>query len=785
VSLAQKTMSALDWPVVLETLSTFARTPMGRRAALGLEPLPSVSAIDAAFDLVAEVADLEAHGCFLSTGDVADIGDLVDRATKGAVLEVREARDVGRSLDAMVVLARNVRLSDREAPRMKRLVEQVQPDDGVVAQLRISFDDTGSLSAKTWPELGELRERIGSLHAGIRRTLDDLVRGDQLGDILQDRYVTQRGDRYVIPIKIHAKRWDIGIVHGTSGSGQTAFIEPHQVVELNNHLRIAEGQLEALERRILSQLSGMIARAAPSIQAALAVVIDIDLACARAGLARRLDANRPKVGEDGVIALKSARHPVLMLREVKVVANDLAIGGQSPALVLSGPNTGGKTIALKTIGVCAELVRYGCFVPAAVGSRVDRFERVLALIGDLQTVHDDLSSFSGHLSALQEMLVASDRASLFLIDEIASGTDPAQGAALAHAILERMLDAGARVVVTTHFARVKGLAAVDSRFSVGAMLYEDGRPTYRMAIGQIGESRAFAIAERSGLETRVVERAKQLMDQGDRSIAETLEALDRERQRVREIERQHASSLGSLEAEKAKLEAREAEIAVRSKELETGRSKEFLDRLDRAERAIGAVVAELQRAPDPRKVEAARATVEALRGVVPASDAAAPAPAAIGVDDWVRLIHVGKIGQVVAVSDKAVHVRTGGVTIRVGRADVEITAPPPPTDLPDRTPKRKSKRRVVADALAQAIRSSTNTLDLRGMRVDEGIMAIEAFLDKSVRSGQEWVFLLHGHGGGALKSAIREWLPASPYVEGWAPASNDQGGDAYSVALLK
>jgi len=789
--LTEQTLEALDWEAVLSALASHARTPMGREALLKSLPQDSVSGVQALHDQIDEVWCLEELGAQIDVGGVADIRQDLIRAKTGEVLDASELRTLGHSVQALRVLARALTLREDDAPHLASIALGMEIDDTLADALTLAFDPSGQLSSQTYPQLGDLRQQVQHLHERIRTTLDSLVRGDELSDILQDRFVTLRNSRYVLPIKSHAKRWDIGIVHGTSGSGATAFIEPHQVIALNNQLRITEGELIAEERRILAQLSKAVGVCAPALTQAIASTTLIDCAIARAGLARQLHCSRPAVESSGSVLLRQARHPVLCLRGVAVVPNSLELNPTSPALLLTGPNAGGKTICLKTIGLCALLVRIGCFIPAAPGSRLDLFPIVYASIGDAQTVHDDLSSFSGHLVALRSMLQAAAPGALLLLDELASGTDPAQGGPLAQAVLEALLSKGAKLVVTTHYSRLKALPATDSRFSTAAMEYSEGKPTYRVLPNALGESRALATAARLGLDEAVVTRARQLMGEAELSLTAALEALELERQRADTHSRSAAEQAAVLEEKAAALAQKEAWLLERAEELKSQAAEEFVGRLAAAQESIRQVVSQLQRSPSHKGVDAARASLNALSKLVPT-----PPPAAqetpdetFAIGDKVTVKTLGKTGIITGISEGVVTIKSQQMRLKIPAGDLcrAKNKPPAPKAKASKKKRRKKGPRSAArrvSSIEQALRLPANTLDLRGMRVEEGFDAITAFMDQAVLESRDHVFLLHGHGTGALKQAIRRWLPASPYVHQWAPANGDQGGDAFTIVAL-
>jgi DNA mismatch repair protein MutS2 len=787
VDLASSGWGALDWAPVKQAWSAHARTTRGVAACLAAEPLPDAASIRRAHDAVDEWLALREAGVDVPVGGVADIEEIVVGATKGHVLDGPQVRLVGATCEALDALRAFCGARADAAPTIAGLAQDIDVDGQLLDELTGAFDRAGLLSARRWPELGELRELIQSLHASIRRTLEEVLRDDAWGEVLQDQFVAQRQDRYVVPVKAEAKRWNLGIVHGTSGSGATVFIEPAAVVEANNRLKVAEGQLEALERRILTELTRWIAVHSGALLVSLDAATRIDLVAARAGFAAQLRMTRPQVSEAGVVRLLAARHPALALTGIDVVPNDLDVGGDTPLLVLSGPNAGGKTVALKTVGLCALLVRHGCFVPAEAGSRVDAFTPILADIGDSQALALGLSSFTGQVAVLNAMLAAARPGSLLLLDEIATGTDPGQGAALATAVLEALVDAGATVVVTTHYAQLKGLAATDPRCAVAAV--EHGEPpTYHVVRDATGESHAFEVALRAGLPPRLVERARAHQGDAERRFTEALEELDAERGRL-------SAARGELDRQRREIERQRAEISIRERALAEGAEKlrqqaasGFVERVKKAEAAIAAVVADLQRSPGHDVARRARATLDALKDVVPAAPAA-PTLAEIAVGDRVRLGN-GVFGEVQDLRDDVVTVQAGALVIRSSRADVtrigaaleSLKTAPPPRTSKNATSKKQEARRTPID---DAVRLPGNTLDLRGQRVDEALDAVEKFLDDALRMHHDVVFVLHGHGTGALKTAVRRALQQSKRVERTAPANANQGGDAYTAVALR
>ncbi|HXC50690.1 MAG TPA: Smr/MutS family protein [Candidatus Limnocylindrales bacterium] len=788
MDLVHRTLEVLDWPFVTEAMASHARTPAGRERALRVDLARDVPTVEESFDAIDEVfALVDRRAGMPPVGGIEPIDGQLERAARGEVLATDEIAFVASTLGALASLEDFVRRHSADAPALARLGAAISPDRRLCRTFAAAIDEHGMLSQQAWPVLGELRRRIASLERSIRTTLEALLDSPEYADVLQDRFVTVRGDRFVVPVKSHARNLGLGIVHDASRSERTVFVEPASIVPIGNERRMAESALAEEERRILAELSAELGGHAAALRAALDGAAALDLACARTDFAARIDGHRPRVGTDGIVALERARHPVLALGRASVVANDLRLDSARPVLVLTGPNAGGKTVAMKTIGLCALLVRAGCFIPAAGGSRVDIFDPVLADIGDMQTVHEGLSSFSAHLATLARMLETAGRGTLLLLDEIAAGTDPAQGGALARAILERFADAGARIVVTTHYTQVKRMGADDPRVEVSALEYADGKPTYRVVPGSVGESHALAAAGRAGIDSVLIERARELMDAGERALADALAALEAEKTRAAEAATRAEALAQSLALREHAVAAREEEIRGRAKEVERRAASKLVDTLRAAEDDVRRAVRELRENTSRERADAARAAIETARSAIAEArrDNAAP-PRQPKPGDKVRVTGVGLVGEVVEARDGELEIRAGAMTVRAKVSEVEVLAAPRAVGAsPAQVHSEPKPRRASGDWLDAALRMPANTLDLRGVRVEEGLARLEEFLDESMLASREVVFVLHGHGSGAMKSAVRRALSQSPYVSATAPAPEDQGGDALTVSRLR
>jgi len=525
-------------------------------------------------------------------------------------------------------------------------------------------------------------------------------------------------------------------------------------------------------------------------------VAELDLLGARERLGWDLEGHIPTVGDDGVFVARAARHPLLALAG-SVVPNDLSLTSAHPALVLTGPNAGGKTVALKTLGLFALLVRAGIPVPARSPTRVDLFDPVVAEIGDAQSVEEGLSTFSAHLRAMKQALDVARPGALVLVDEIAVGTDPSQGAALARAVVEALLDRGARVAITTHYPELKVVG--DPRFAVAAAQFDEGRPTFRLVAGAPGASMPLAVARRMGVPEAVLERASALLESGARELAARLEALDQEVGQAR-VEREGWERRNAdLALRTRDLEARERRVRERADKEIAAAAAAFKERLRDKEEEVRALVAALQADPSLKRANQVLTEVRGLAVVEPAAAAPPGSPApVVAVGDRVRLRSLGTLGTVRTVNPNRVEIEVGTIRTwvepgmlepvsnrsvraeeRAAKAKARDEAPPRPRDEPP-------AREVATDGRAfGAVRVDANTCDLRGLRVEDALGKVDSFLAAQSLGGFPVVFLLHGHGTGALKAALRTWLPQAASVRRWRPAAANEGGDAFTVVELR
>ncbi|HKA92086.1 MAG TPA: Smr/MutS family protein [Haliangiales bacterium] len=793
-----KTLHDLQWDRILAELAARCHTGRGAEAALALAFLVDPEAARRRLAEIAEARLLRQLEEPLPFGQIHDVRAALDHVERGGDLEGPDLVAVGETVLGCARLRRHVRGHAAEAPLLAARVDAIAELPHVSGPILDSFEEGGRLADHASPELGPMRRRVASLHEELARRVKELLDDDAIAPFLQDRFWTQRDERYVVPLRADARARVKGIVHGTSQSGHTVFVEPEAVVDLNNRLKMAESDVADEERRILAALTAYVREESSAIRAGADAVESIDVLDGAALLADALDAAAPEIG-GAELLLRRARHAGMVLSGRACVPNDIELGA-GRSMIISGPNAGGKTVALKTTGLAALLVRAGLCVPAEAGSRIPWYERVETDIGDDQSIEKNLSTFSAHVHRLREIMASAGAATLVLIDEVAAGTDPEQGSALAQAFLETLAERGGHALVTTHYERLKALPTRDARFvnaSVGFDLTSLS-PTFRLHLGVPGSSGALWVARRLGMASDVVSRAEALLGDRRAGIEELLTAVAEERRRL-EVERA-AADAARREADRAARAAEGAERAARAREERAKKTafdesmvalRQARDELDELRRRL--------RQGDKDAAAAAKARVGEIAGAVAAH---APATSSAGgrrvrpedlrAGTPVVVAHLGGRGVVVGPPER------GRVTVQVGK--IRTTCAVEDLRADDAAPPNRAERRadvavrrraaaapaepnVAADDLAPA-RTVDATVDVRGERVDDALALIDKFIDESLLASRDVAFVIHGHGTGALRNAVREHLAMHAAVSKWRAGKENEGGDGITVLWL-
>ena len=793
------TLRALEWPLLLERIAVRCASRVGADALCATEPCATLEAARALAARTRDAVALDALGEALPVRDFPDVREALARATKGGTLGGGELIGVAR----LLATARAIRLFAAErAERFPALFAAVTSEprlDTLGQALELALEPDGSVSDRASPALAEARGRVREAREVLKERLEGCLKTH--ADLLQGRYYTERDGRYVLPVRADAHLRVEGIVLGSSASGGTLFVEPREATEQGNKLKLKLAAVEREEERILAELTRAVAAQEAAILPALEAASVADRLAALALFARAAKAEVLEPTEGHVIELLAVRHPLLVATGVDVVANDVRVEG-GRALVISGPNAGGKTVALKCLGLSVWMARSGIPIPCDRASRIGWFREVLADIGDEQSLERSLSTFSAHVTRLAELVRRAGPGTLVLMDEVASGTDPEEGAALAAAVLESITRQGAAAAVTTHYERLKELAAGPGPLENASVSFDFERmePTFRLTLGVPGPSSALAVAARFGLDPAVLARAHELLPDRAREREVAVKQLEDER---RGLERERAELRGELAlaaAARAELE-RDKEALLAQAKNELGREARELTAVVRAARAEvreaqqklrqgglePALLREAERTVSRAATHVAlggtleqhaRASEEKQRGpTLTPSQLAALLPGAT-----VRVKKTGTLATVEAAPERgSVRLRAGSMRLTLALTEVEPTAARPKASPPKALPRTKPR----SITLPTAVRTASNTLDLRGTRVDEALARLDAFLDVMMGEGEPLGFVLHGHGTGAMKTAVREHLGASHYVEHSRSADSDEGGDAFTLFWLK
>ncbi len=815
-SIEPKTLADLGWDKLIAHLVRRTHTARGAAAAGELPLFDAPEAAAARMREVAEARHLMALEAAMPFGGIRDVVTAVARAAKGGVLDAEELLGVGSTARGLGRLRKHIDLHQAEAPLLADIAAVIVDLRHVYQPILDSFDDTGRLADHASPVLGPLRRKVLQITGQLEQRIRSYVEDQRNSSFLQDRYFTTRDDRYVVPVRLEARSQVRGIVHGTSQSGRTLFIEPEPVVELQNAVRLAQCEVDDEERRIFAELTQLVAREEHALRQGIDATTTLDVIDAGARLAEDLSASVPAISSTRRMSLLFARHPLMVLAQRPCVPNDIVLA-PGTILILSGPNAGGKTVALKTAGLCALMGRAGLHVPAESGSELPWFTTIHSDIGDSQSIENDLSTFSAHLTKLREYLTEADDGTLLLIDEVAVGTEPEQGAALAQAVLEALAERGAAAIVTTHYERLKALGASDPRFANASVGFDLERmePTFRLHLGVPGSSGALAVARRMGLPGAVVDAAEAMLGERRASVEELLAVLSDERRKLAEERDELARARAQAEAARAEAEAARRAAKERERKAHEGAHSEAVAALRQARDELDNVRAEIKR----RIKVAASATatqrqadVESIKTKLNAlSEAVTQRAPGRALPEGVRavtgeltlgtLVYVaslGSRGHIVEPPQRGrVAVQIGTMRTTVAVDDVLLdthasrqksAAPASPSSSKPGKGRRGEPEQAAVPAAApeddMVLRTNDITVDVRGERAEEAVDAVDRFIDRSLVSARDVVFVIHGHGTGALRSAIRSHLQGHHAVTRWRPGQRAEGGDGVTIAWL-
>ncbi|WP_343281824.1 endonuclease MutS2, partial [Ligaoa zhengdingensis] len=717
-------------------------------------------------------------------------------AQVGALLNLRELMDISNVLRTIRNLSSYRKNCDDMETALDAMFESLTPHRDLEDIINNNILSEEELADTASPELQRIRRSIRNTELKVRSQLDKLVKSPTYQKYLQDSIITMRDGRFVVPVKQEYRNEIKGMVHDTSSSGATLFVEPIAVVEANNEIRVLQNKEQQEIERIIAEMSAEVGARADVICADYDTVVELDLYFAKARLGRAMKATVPTITDDAVIDLRRARHP--MIDQGRVVPTDIRLGGAFDTLVITGPNTGGKTVSLKTLGLFTLMAMCGLMLPVADSSTVSVFDHVLADIGDEQSIEQSLSTFSAHMTNIVSILQRTDHRTLVLLDELGAGTDPIEGAALAIAILSALREKGAKIAATTHYAELKvfaletdGVENASCEFDVESL-----SPTYRLSIGVPGRSNAFAISERLGLDAYIIEQAKQhVSNENTRfedvvsQLEDTRLGLEKEKDAAQQIREQAERMKSEIADYKAKLEKEKEREIERAK----NEAKRLIDKVRVESQRLVDELEEIKKQKDSEHYAnmPAMAKAQMKAGINKLYELADPVrqerendyvlPRKLVRGDIVSIVDLGKDGTVLSPVDNA-----GNVMIQVGIMKIKVAQSRLRLDeRKNKVTLGGKKGSVGKNITSRAERTGKNELDLRGMTAEEALIELDRFIDGAVLAGLGTITIIHGKGTGALRAAVHRDLKQNKSIKTFRLGVYGEGEDGVTIAELK
>ncbi len=795
MSAIESSYHALEYDRIRARLAKACVSPGGIQYANALTPCKTLKESQEKLAQTADAIHLSTRFGAPPFGGIEEISSALKRAKIGAPLSMKDLLNVARVLSAVRALVRYRENADEESTRLDDAFDSLMPNKYLEEKIKMAILPEEEMADTASGELAALRKSIRRAGLRVRERLDKMVHSSRFSKFLQEPLVTQRGGRFVVPVRAECRSDVPGLVHDTSASGATLFIEPMAVVEADNELKVLYAKEEKEIERILAALSAEVGTFADTIVSNIRTAEKLDFVFAKAKLSFDMKAAIPILSDDGIIDLRRARHPLLDVK--KAVPVDIRLGDSFDTLVITGPNTGGKTVALKTLGLVTLMAMSGLAVPVADDSKLSFFEQVLADIGDEQSIEQSLSTFSAHMTTIIDILHVCGDKSLVLLDELGSGTDPVEGAALAVAILEHLKLRGAKTAATTHYAELKiyaletqGVENGSCEFNVATL-----RPTYRLLIGVPGRSNAFAISSRLGLYGSIIVRAKALLSTEDTRFEQVVEGLEQSRIQMEAAKKDALRLKGQAEEEHRQAAHLHEELETqKEKEMEKARAqaKTIVGRARAQAQALLADIDDLRKMQATEKANSLRELAQSALGskLKEMEKAADPVqkkqaqayhlPRALKVGDVVQIVELGQNGTVISAKNASgmVEVQAGILKTRVKESGLRLLEGQTKT-------KRRQETRRQTRALRVAHAKVETELDLRGQTVDEALLEVDRFIDNAQLASLGQICIIHGKGTGALRHAVQKHLKSNRAVKNFRLGRYGEGEDGVTIVELK
>lgn len=790
----ERTLRVLEFNTVKEMLRGHAVCAEARERCGALLPVDDIYAARSLLALTGEAESLLIKKGAPPISPVRNICGGAMRAAAGGALSMGEMLAIGHVLR----MARGLRSYcddddfEEKYPALSNIFAEISENKKLENSIFSAIISDEEMADDASAELLAIRRKMRSLHSKVRDVLNEMVHSPSYANLLQEPIVSMRGDRYVIPVKSENKGQVPGVVHDSSASGATLFVEPMAAVEINNKLRALVSEEKDEIERILAQLSAQVAEFAQPIVENYKAIIELDFTFAKGKLARKMNATMPELNQDGIINIKKGRHP--LIDEKKVVPTDIYLGENFDTLVITGPNTGGKTVSLKTLGLFTLMAQSGLCIPAAGGSRIGVFEHVFADIGDEQSIQQSLSTFSAHMTNIIKILNKANYKSLILFDELCSGTDPTEGAALAVAILERAKSLGAKVAATTHYSEIKLYALSTDRVENAACEFDVAslRPTYKLLIGVPGKSNAFAISRRLGLTEDIIEHAQTLIDGENTRFEDVITSLEQHRAKAQQELDEATQAKEQSIAQRKESEKERSRIKAQREKILNDARRDAKKIYEQAKREADEIVKKMQKLFDESATANRSAIEEGRRALKKGLDKAEGKlsedvfrnkskekldPRKITLGQTVEVTTMNSTGNVLTLPDKK-----GDLTVQVGILKIKTNVS---ALAPGKEEKKKKSSQSYIVGESRAYSDVKMELDIRGETVEDALLLVDKYLDDAALAHFESVTIIHGKGTGALRSAISDMLRHHPHAKSYRPGKYGEGEAGVTVVEIR
>ena len=791
----QKALETLEYKKIIAQLKREMGSAASAKLADELTPLTSEKIIKEELRSTTEAVDLIVRKGPLPTGGLYDIREALLLAKKGGSLTMRQLLEVqnvlGISSEVVAFMHDDALPALKYIGEMVDLIVEFTALEKEISRCILTEDEMADNAS---PKLKDIRRSIHQQNQAIKNKLSRIITSSSNKTYLQDAIVTMRDGRYVIPVKQEYRSFFPGMVHDQSKGGATLFIEPQGVVELNNKLRELEVEEQLEIARILAELSSRVAEHYSEIRSNLELLIKLDFIMAKGKLSCKMHASEPKIDVDGELRLISARHPLIEYK--KAVPVDVRIGGDYRTLIITGPNTGGKTVSLKTAGLLVMMAQSGLHIPASHASTLPIFGEVFADIGDEQSIEQSLSTFSSHMKNIVSIIDKASYDSLVLVDELGAGTDPTEGAALAIAILERFYDSGALTMATTHYNELKKYALATSGVENAAMEFdiETLTPTYRLLIGVPGKSNAFEISKKLGLSESIIERASEHIKHGDMEFENVISSIEDDKRKAAADRLDAESMRAEIEERLKKLEEKEKAVSEKRADIIAEAKREARELLRETKSAVKDVQKDLRRLQKSgahtnlntgaleksrRKINEAEDLVS--EKVVKQVNSEPVSADTLKIGDRVKLLTIGQNGTILSLPDEKgnLMINIGALKVKARLQDLMLI-----NEGKDRKPQAKSSSKY-GSLLRSKSSSVSASINVMGKNLEDALADVEKYLDDVYMAGLDMVSIIHGRGGGILKDGIRQMLKRKKYVDSYGAASYNDGGEGVTIVRMK